>query len=284
MKTQNGGLLHDIIFSIRLPRTLSAFVSGGLLALGGALMQILLRNPLADPYVLGVSGGAAVTTLLLLFFGITGVSLVSGAWIGSLASILLLFVFAKRNQPWNTQRVLLTGVALASGFSALISFILLVSPEHELRGMLFWLIGDLSFAHTPIIEAVILFLGLMVSFYLAPELNILLRGEQEARALGVHTQRLQMILYLVSSALTAAAVTLAGCIGFVGLIVPHTLRLLGLHDQRFLLPAAVLLGGSLLTIADTLARILISPQQLPVGIMMALVGIPTFLILLQKNS
>lgn len=281
---KENALLHEIIFSIRLPRTLSAFVTGGLLALSGALMQILLRNPLADPYVLGISGGAAVSTMILLLCGISGIGLVSGAWGGSLIAIVLVFVLAKRKNPWNTQRVLLTGIAMASGFSALISFILLISPERELRGMLFWLIGDLGYAHYPFLESIILIVGIGMSFCLAREFNILLRGDYEAKTLGINTERLQIILYLLSSALTAAAVSLAGCIGFIGLIVPHILRLLGLHDQRYLIPACVLLGGSILTIADLMARTLLSPHQLPVGIMMALIGIPLFLFLLQKNS
>ena len=284
LKGNENKLFSQIIFEIRIPRAMSAFVTGGLLALAGALMQILLRNPLADPYVLGVSGGAAVTTLLLLLLGVTGVALTSGAWAGSLLTICCVFILAKRKNPWNTQRVLLTGIALASGFSAVISFILLMSPERELRGMLFWLMGDLSYAQWPMVEATILIIGLAISFYLARELNILLRGESEARSLGVNTQRLQIILYFLTSGLTAAAVTLAGCIGFVGLIVPHLLRLLGMQDQRVLLPAAVLLGGTLLTFADTLARSLVSPEALPVGIMMALIGIPVFLFLLQKTA
>lgn len=284
IKSEENTLLHQIIFSIRLPRTFSAFITGGLLALSGALMQILLRNPLADPYVLGISGGAAVATMLLLLLGVSGLGLISGAWIGSLVTVFLVFVLAKRNNPWDTQRVLLTGVAIASGFSAFISFILMISPERELRSMLFWLMGDLSYAHAPFVETGILLIGLLISMALAGELNILLRGDKEARALGVNTQRLYLALYFLSSALAAAAVALAGCIGFVGLIVPHLLRLLGLHDQRFLLPASVLLGGILLTFADTLARTLLNPQQLPVGIMMALIGIPVFLFLLQKKE
>lgn len=276
--------LHEIIFSIRLPRVLSAFVTGGLLALAGALMQILLRNPLADPYVLGVSGGAAIATLILLLCGISGIGLMSGAWAGSICAIMLVFILAKRINGWNSQRVLLTGIALASGFSALISFILFISPDRELRGMLFWLIGDFSYSHLPLFESFILFMGILVSAFLAPQLNILMRGEREALALGVNTHRLQMILYFLSAILTATAVTLAGCIGFVGLIVPHLLRLLGLHNHRLLLPASVLLGGTLLTCADLLARTLISPQQLPAGIMMALLGIPVFLFLLLKNE
>ncbi len=277
-------LLHNIIVSIRLPRTLSAFTTGGLLALSGALMQVFLRNPLADPYVLGVSGGAAVSTLGLLLLGYNGLVLVSGAWVGSLLTILLIFMLVKSSQFWNTHQILLTGLALSSGFSALISFILVISPDRELHGMLFWLMGDLSFAHLPTAEAIILIFGLIISFGFAREFNILQRGEYEAKTLGINTHRLQIILFLLSSALTAAAVTLAGCIGFIGLIVPHMLRLLGLHDHRFLFPGCVLLGGGLLTCADTLARTLLSPQQLPVGIIMALIGIPVFLFLIRTET
>jgi iron complex transport system permease protein len=277
-------LVHKILFTIRLPRTLSAFATGGLLALAGTLMQVLLRNPLADPYVLGVSGGAAIGSLFFLLLGISGTALMGGAWAGSFIAIALVFLLTKNNNHWNHQKVLLTGVALASGFAALISFILIISPEHELRSMLFWLMGDLSYAHLPLQEMGILILGLIISLCLARELNILIRGEKEAQTLGVNTHRLQIFLYLISSALTAAAVTLAGCISFIGLIIPHTLRLLGLRDHRVLLPAAVLSGGTLLTFADTLARTLWNPQQVPVGIIMALIGIPIFLFILQKNS
>lgn len=277
-------LFQQILFSIRLPRTCSAFVTGGLLALSGALMQILLRNPLADPYVLGVSGGSALLMMLLVLCGASGMMLVGGAWLGSLLAIVLGFVFARSKNFWSSQHLVLTGIALASGFSAVMSFILFISPDRELRGMLFWLIGDLSYAHLPLAEGMILLLGFICSVMFAREFNILLRGEVDAKALGVNTKNLRIFLYLLSSLLTTAAVTLAGCIGFVGLIVPHALRLIGLHDHRLLLPAAILLGGILVTVADTLARTLWSPLQIPVGIMMALIGIPVFLVLLRKSE
>ena len=225
-------ILHDIIFSLRLPRTLAAFVTGGLLALAGGLMQILLRNPLADPYVLGSSGGAAVATLLLLLAGFSGLTLIGGAWIGSLIAITLVWWLAQSQQGFQSYRVLLTGIALGSGFSALISFLLLTSPDNELRSMLFWLMGDLSYAHYPWVESLILLFGLGWVSVRGRELTILLRGPQEAKSLGVNSERLNLSLFLLSAALTAAAVTLAGCIGFIGLIIPHLLRLLGLHDQR----------------------------------------------------
>ena len=277
-------LTSEIIWHFRLPRTFSAFVTGGLLGLSGAIMQVLLRNPLADPYVLGISGGAATMSLFCILAGLTGVWLTGGAWLGSLLAILLVFAFNKKQTSWNTQRVLLTGVALASGFSAVISCILVISSDKELHGMLFWLLGDLSFARIPFLESGILVAGLVLSLSLAKQLNILGRGEKEAKSLGINTTRLQLQLYFLSALLTAAAVALAGCIGFIGLIVPHTFRLLCGYDHRLLLPGCILLGGSLLTIADTLSRTLFAPQQIPVGIIMTLTGIPVFLFLLHKNS
>lgn len=222
-------------------------------------------------------------TLLCMLLGISGYWLTGGAWAGSLLAMLLVFLCTKKiaGQP---QQLLLTGVALASGFSALSSLILSISPDHTLRGMLFWLVGDLSEAHLPVLEGCVLLIGLMMSLSFARELNLLVRGEKAAKALGVNTHRLQWKLYLLSSFLTATAVTLAGCIGFVGLIVPHMFRLLFGYDHRFLLPGCVLMGGSLLTIADMLSRRLFFPQQLPVGIVMVLIGIPIFIFLLQKKT
>ncbi|MDR3478944.1 MAG: iron ABC transporter permease [Gammaproteobacteria bacterium] len=284
LTTDNSSLPHQILFLIRLPHALTAFITGGLLALAGALMQVLVRNPLADPYILGTSSGAALVTLLLMMTGYSGLWLSTGAWLGSLASILLVFCLCNRKNAWNSQQLLLTGIALACGFSALVSLVLFASPDAILRGMLFWLVGDLSFAHVPFFEGLVLLIGLTASLSVARDLNILVRGENEARALGVNTQQLQWKLYFLSSLLTATAVTLAGCIGFVGLIVPHLFRLFLGYDHRFLLPGCVLLGGSLLTLADLLARNLLFPLELPVGIVMTLIGIPIFILLLQKNA
>lgn len=274
--SQQDALTRHIFLTLRLPRTGAAFVTGGLLALAGALMQILLRNPLADPYVLGISGGAALGSLLCILCGLTGYWITGGAWLGSLCAILLVFALAK------SKNMLLIGIAVASGFAALISFILLISPDRELRSMLFWLLGDLSYAHVPVGESCILLLGLIISMSFARQLNIFVRGEPEARALGVHTTHLQIRIYFLSALLTAAAVTLAGCVGFVGLIVPHIFRLLYGSNHRYLLPGSVLLGGSLVTLADTLSRTLFAPIQLPVGIMMSLIGIPIFIGLLLR--
>ncbi len=283
---QGGGddLQRAVLLELRLPRALSAFAVGGLLALAGALMQVLLRNPLADPYILGVSGGAAVATLTAMLLGASGALLSGAAFGGALFTMLLVFALARRRGSWTPVRLLLTGVVIASGWAALIGFILAVSPDTTLRGMLFWLMGDLEFAAQPYSAWAVLAVGLAVALILARDLNVLARGDLQARALGVPVGVLFPLLYVGASLLTAAAVTLAGTVGFVGLIVPHLLRLLGGGDHRVLLPGAVLLGGSLLTAADTLARTVIAPQQLPVGVITALLGVPVFLYLLNRRG
>jgi len=277
-------LQRSVLLDLRLPRALSAFAVGGLLALAGTLMQVLLRNPLADPYILGVSGGAAVAALLAMLVGGAGLVLTGAAFGGALLTILLVFALARRQGSWTAVRLLLTGVVIASGWAALIGLILAISPDTTLRGMLFWLMGDLEFAAHPLGAWLALAAGLAVALTLARDLNVLARGDLQARTLGVPVALLFPLLYVLTSLLTAAAVTLAGSIGFIGLIVPHLLRLLGGGDHRVLLPGAVLLGGSLLTGADTLARSLIAPQQLPVGVITALLGVPVFLYLLNRRG
>ncbi len=272
-----------IFFHLRLPRTLSAFVCGALLALSGSLMQLLLQNPLADPYALGISGGAALMTLIMMLFGISGSWLIGGAWLGSLITIAFILLI-NYQQRFQTHALLLTGIALACGFSACISFILLISPQTTLHNMLFWLSGDLNGASMPTLACWILFVGFVMCYWLAPGFNLIGRGEQEARALGLSSEKYQFALFLLSSLFTAAAVTLAGCIGFIGLMVPHVTRLFKHDDHRILLPVSALLGGALLTFADTFARTLFAPQQIPVGILIALLGVPCFVWLLRKTS
>jgi iron complex transport system permease protein len=278
------GLASTVVLELRLPRALSAFVTGGLLALAGALMQVLLRNPLADPYVLGISGGAAVAALLAIMAGLGGFWISGSAFLGSLLSMFLVFGLAHGRGGWTSTRLLLTGVVVAAGWGALISFLLAVGPEQSLRGMLFWLMGDLSHASRPGAAALALLIGLLASLVLARSLNLLARGELQASVLGVAVGRLRLILFFLASLLAATAVTVAGSVGFVGLIVPHLLRLVIGGDHRLLLPACVLLGGSFLVLADTLARTLIAPQQLPVGVLSALVGVPVFLFLLHRSG
>ena len=280
-----GGSQVDrtILFDLRLPRALAAFAVGALLALAGALMQVLLRNPLADPYVLGISGGAASAALIAILIGVSGIGLTAAAFAGALASMALVFGVARGRGSWNPARLLLTGVVIASGWAALIGFILTISPTAGLKSMLFWLMGDLDFAGSPLPALAAVLVGLALSLALARDLNVLARGELQSRALGVEARRLSLAIYVIASLLTAAAVTLAGSVGFVGLVVPHALRLLGITDHRLLLPGAVLLGGALVTCADTVSRTLLAPQQLPVGILTALLGVPVFLYLLNRG-
>ena len=272
-----------VILELRLPRAVAAFAVGGLLALSGALLQVLLRNPLADPYVLGISGGAACAALLSMLAGL-GLGFVRGnAFLGALLSMLLVFGLSRLGSTWTQHRLLLTGVVIAAGWGALISLILALAPAAQVQGMLFWLIGDLSYATQPGMALAALLAGLGVSLWFARALNLLQRGENTAAALGENPARLRLAIYLIASLLTALAVTLAGSVGFVGLVIPHILRMLGGADHRFLLPACVLLGGGFLTVADTLARSLTAPAQLPVGVITALLGVPIFLYLLIRS-
>jgi iron complex transport system permease protein len=281
----------EIVTQLRLPRALAAFSVGGLLALAGALMQVLLRNPLADPYVLGLSGGAAVGALGAMLAGLGALAVNLGATGGALAAILLVFALARRDFARQqifgaleaSPRLLLTGVIMAAGWGAVIILMLTLAPEAKLRGMLFWLVGDLNGAESWAPALLVLVAALAVTYPAARDLNVLLRGEALAHALGVRVAPLRRMIYLVASVATALAVTTAGAIGFVGLVVPHALRLALGNDQRMLLPASALAGGTLLLLADTAARSLLAPQQLPVGVITALFGVPAFMVLLLRN-
>ena len=272
------------IVELRLPRVLGAFAIGGCLALAGALMQVLVRNPLADPYILGVSGGAACAALLGLWAGVGGLLLRSMAFGGALCAMLLVFAVAHGRGAWSPVRLLLTGVVLATGWGALISLILVLAPDTHLRGMLFWLMGDFSYLESARLEWIALALGTALALLYARDLNVLAHGDVQASALGVHTGRLRVVIYLLTSLLAALAVTAVGSVGFVGLVAPHLARMLTGGDHRYLLIAAVLLGGNLLVVADTIARSIVAPLQLPVGVITALLGIPLFLYLLRRNS
>ena len=272
----------ELVWQLRMPRAFSAWVVGCLLAMSGCLMQVLLRNPLADPYVLGVSGGAAFATLLGMVVGVAAALLPWLAMLGALASILIVFALARGSGPWSGTRLLLTGVVTASGWAALISLALSLSPDASLRSMLFWLMGDLSYASLPAWSLLVLVLSFLLSLGLARSLNVLAMGETTARLLGETTRQMLWLVYLLASVLTATAVSIAGSVGFVGLIVPHLMRLLVGSDHRILIPAATLFGGAFLVLSDTLARSVLAPRQLPVGVITALLGVPLFLLLLNR--
>ena len=274
----------DIIRELRLPRALAGFACGGLLALAGALMQVLLRNPLADPYILGISGGAGVGALFAIMVGLPTFGIDGLAFAGALGAMFLVFGLAHGDGSWTQTRLLLTGVIVAAGCGALISLMLATAPEDRLRGMLFWLTGDLGQAASAWPPMLALAIALVLAMPFARELNLLARGLLQAQALGVAVNRLRYAVFLLASLATAASVTTAGSIGFIGLVVPHLVRLVTGNDQRLLLPASALAGGALLMLADTLARSLIAPQQLPVGVLTALIGVPVFLFLLSRQT
>lgn len=289
---QGDALAISIVLDLRLPRAAAAFACGGLLALAGALMQVLLRNPLADPYVLGVSGGSAVGALSAMLLTLPWLWVNLSAAAGALLAMLLVALIARRDFRHGEahatvheagSRLLLTGVILAAGWGALITLILTIAPEAQLRGMLFWLTGDLGGADRFGLSLTVLALVLAAMLPLARHLNVLMMGEPVARALGVPVARLRLSLYLAASCATAAAVTAAGSIGFIGLLVPHMVRLAWGNDQRVVLPAAALLGGLLLMLADLLARTIIAPAQLPVGVITTMLGVPAFLFLLLRR-
>jgi len=277
-------LTQTLVLELRLPRALAAFACGAMLSIAGVLMQVLLRNPLADPYVLGVSGGASLAALLVMLLGFNALFITSGAFAGALLSIFLVFMFAHGKGGWTVSRLLLTGVVMAAGWGALISFILVIAPPEKVHGMLFWLMGDLSYDRPLLPGYVILIAGLLLTLPLCRQLNVMIWGERQAGSLGINVTRLRLAIFFISSLLTAGAVSLAGGIGFVGLVVPHFVRLLVGNEHRILVPASALAGGILVVLADTLARSVMAPQQIPVGVVTALLGVPLFLYLLRRSS
>jgi iron complex transport system permease protein len=279
----NSPGLSTLIMELRLPRVLSAFAVGGLLSVSGVLMQVLLRNPLAEPYILGSSGGAAVAALLAMSFGLGAFWVDTAAFTGALCATFLVFGIASSSGNWGPSQLILTGVVLASGFSAVTTMILAISSEQNIRGMLFWMMGDLSFAYSPQHLLWLLIIIVLITMAAARYLDILSRGELQASILGIRVNTFRIAIFSITALATALSVTAVGVIGFIGLVVPHTVRLIVGNKHRFVVPASAMLGGSLLVISDTLARTILAPRQLPVGAITALIGVPLFLILMQKS-
>jgi iron complex transport system permease protein len=277
-------LAADVVRELRLPRAMSAFAVGGLLAVSGALLQALLRNPLADPYVLGVSGGASVAALLAIMAGWTAGAIDGAAAAGAFATCALVFALSHGPGGWTPPRLLLTGVVVASGAGALVSLLLALSDDFRLRGMVFWLLGDLSRGERWLWLVSLLAVVTVVSTVLGRHVNVLARGDVQAASVGLPVRGFQIALFALTSFLTGCAVSAAGSIGFVGLVTPHLVRLGVGSDHRILLPASALLGGVLLMAADLAARTVIAPRQLPVGALTALVGVPLFLLLMSRRS
>ncbi len=275
-----------IVFQIRLPRILMAILVGAALSVAGAGFQALLRNPLADPYVLGVSSGAALGAILsLVVAGGPTIATPLAAFVGAVATISAVYLLGRRDGQLDSYTLLLAGIISVSFLSALVMFLMTTLPGSDLRGMAFWLMGDLS-SGSPVdlgVLAVVIVGTIGVVYSTAADLNLMLTGEQEAVHLGVDVTRVKWVVYLSASLLTGLAVSLCGAIGFVGLLVPHLMRLLFGSDYRVLIPAAALGGAVIIVLADALARTIVAPTELPVGAFTALVGAPLFLYLLRRR-
>jgi iron complex transport system permease protein len=271
---------RTVVLELRLPRLLSAFAIGGLLALAGVLLQALFRNPLADSYVLGVSGGSSVGALLALLLGASLWAVQCSAALGAMSATFLVLALARGGA---TVRVLLTGVVVAAACGALVTLVLVLADNGQLRGMMFWLAGDLGWAARPWSMAAATLLATALVFLVSRPLDVLATGETTAQSLGLDLGRWRIVIVVIAGALTAGAVIQGGTIGFVGLVIPHFVRLaFRTAAHRVVVPAAALAGGTLLAAADLVARTAAAPRQLPVGAIMALLGVPMFLVLLRR--
>lgn len=279
-----------IIHQLRLPRAAVATLVGGALAASGATFQALLRNPLAEPYILGVSGGAAVgaVTAIVLNLGSRYTAAIPAAALAGalVAIVIVLRIAASVGRALDTRVLLLAGVMTGAFFNACILLILTLSDAESFRSAVFWMMG--SFAGSTWRSAGIFALyfvpAILILVAISRSLNLISVGEETAVVLGVPVERVKLTAYAVASLLAAAAVAVAGVIGFVGLIIPHVIRLLWGGDHRFLLPASILLGGAFLTLADTIARVVAAPIELPVGVITAFIGVPFFVWLLRTRA
>jgi iron complex transport system permease protein len=285
---------YSLILNLRLPRILLGAFVGASLAIAGASFQALLRNPLADPYVLGVSSGAAVGAILALLVEprldltpeIAAVFTPLGGFLGAAVAITAVYFLGRRDGQIDSSTLLLGGVITASLLSALIVLLLTTLPSSSVRGMAYWLMGDLSSVPSQPLAWVLragFAVAAIVIYATASDLNLLLSGEKEAMHLGVDVRRIRVAVYLAASALTGLAVSVSGAIGYVGLLIPHVMRMIYGSDHRVLLPASAFGGAIAVVIADILARTIAAPNELPVGAITAIAGAPLFIYLLRRR-
>jgi len=286
-----GDEVHrTIVRDLRLPRALLGLLVGGGLALAGAVFQALLRNPLAEPYILGISGGSAAGAVIVLALGLTSGSswaLPLAAFAGALVAILLVFrVAAAAGRRLDVRVLLLAGVVVGAFFTACIAFVLSISEARTVRSAVLWMMGSLAGANWQAVAMAAAYTvpAAVVLIGLARALNLLAVGEETAQYLGTDVEGVKRLAYVIASLITAAGVAVAGVIGFVGLIVPHGVRLIVGSDHRVLLPASFVAGAAFLTFADVVARVLLRPAEVPIGVITAFVGVPLFLILLRRSA
>lgn len=279
-----------ILFNLRLPRILSAFFVGGGLALAGAIFQGLFRNPIADSYLLGVSSGASLGAAAAIVFRLASplanfAAVSCFAFIGSLVALALVFYFGHRDGGFSIFRLLLSGLGVGLFLSSLVAIFMLMAGE-ELKALIFFFLGGFSSSSwdTTWVSLACIPLAVVAACYFAPELNVLLLGEETAESSGIRTGRIQLLYAILAALLTSISVSVAGLIGFIGLIVPHMIRLVFGADHRTLFPLTFFCGGIFLILCDTAARTVIAPAELPVGVVTSLLGVPIFLYLIRKES
>lgn len=283
--------IDNIIFRLRLPRILLALLTGAALSLIGILIQTLTKNSLADPYILGISSGAstgATMSIVLGAFSFLGnFNIAFGAFLGAILASFIVFKLSKITQTYSNTKLILTGVAVSSIFTAITTFVITCAKNDSLvKNAVFWTIGSLAGANYFQVKLVlvILIFSIVSSLFLHRDLDTLLLGEINAQNLGINTRLIIRYILLISTILTGTVVAFTGVIGFVGLIVPHMARNLVGSSHKKLIPFGIMLGGLLMVIADTIARTILSPEEIPIGVITAIIGAPIFLCLINKNS
>lgn len=279
-------VLNTIIWNIRFPRVLLAALVGATLSLGGLVFQALLRNPLAEPYILGISGGAAIGAIIGILMGLSrfpGVSFIS--FMGSIATLLLILVMSSGQSILKRDSLLLSGVMINAFCSAIIMFLISMTQDYRLHNIIFWLMGDLSMAtiRQAVILTAMLFPCYILIFWLSHSMNLLLMGKEMAQTMGVNIKAVTVTLLLTTSFMVSATVSHCGLIGFVGLVMPHLLRLIFGPDHRVLVPACVMGGGAYMVLCDLLARTLPEQGEMPAGVITAIIGAPLFIFLLKRS-
>lgn len=282
---------YEIFVNVRLPRIILACLVGAALSCSGVVFQALLRNPLGDPYILGISSGAGLGAIIAVLGGMSwtlwGRSPIAVfAFAGALGTVWLVWFIARLTGKSSITGLLLAGVVVNAFFSAVIMFLTSIAKSQQIHSTIFWLMGNISEEDFLVlwVSAGFVIAGMFALFCISPQLNVLSFGEDDARSIGVNTARTRIVAFAVAAGITAVAVSLSGLVGFVGLVVPHAVRLLFGPDHRQLLPLSGIVGAIFLVAADTLARIIVAPAQLPVGVVTAIVGGPVFLVLLVKYT
>ncbi|MFC1859385.1 FecCD family ABC transporter permease [Thermodesulfobacteriota bacterium] len=285
-KSPEGSMLTAIIWRIRFPRVLLAALVGATLSLGGLVFQALLRNPLAEPYILGISGGSAIGAIIGILMGLSrfpGVSLT--AFAGSSVTLLVVLILSTGKSVLKKDSLLLSGVMINAFCSAIIMFLIAMTQDAKLHNILFWLMGDLSMADLKQVGilAAMLFPCFILLFFLSHTMNLLLMGKEMAQTMGIHIKAVTVTLLVSTSFMVSATVANCGPLGFVGLVIPHLLRLIWGPDHRLLVPACIFGGSAYMVICDLLARIIPEHGEMPAGVITAIVGAPLFIYLLKKS-